>query len=648
MSARRVGADAGFLSAALLFLLAGPGVDAVLGQQCGGGGNRDYHFGGTLSVDNGSATVPLENVQIKIVRRGSPVKGIQSPDATTDENGEFQVHCTFARDRNGAAAPGGRKIRFEVRGRFRDSELKVRKGGWFKNNWFLIRRVRGCNRDNNPFASPCKDFRHNSIDETFETSTRAGQHGYLWWVYKTTVDSLQAHDVGDFNSRLLQSSQITVIYPDRHVWRSIGTVNASWFAHKIHIERADSTHRGTHLHELMHQWDVDHTQGSKALECLGDWPGHHAGPDDDEGAFGADYDWATRCSGFMEGFAEGVAEKLDQRIFGAGDPPLWSHPEMKSGSGPSFEITNLNEAERTDDGWQNFLTFLWRDDVWDGWSGASSSWCTPERVGVYEVLGAVNAASPRKARWFNSQANFDWFTNMLENRIDDVSTWDGHFYRLLGNPTLTADAIRAQMCHSVVVNSGGVSGRTSYTVTAADGIKQISGPVQGRRVTINSNDQVNGSSATGGVRNGADGFRVAGGAPIVELDNPGGAEVLYDGAVYHTVVIDSEGVSGGTGYTIDAPGEIQQIAGSLYGHSADVNPSDEVSGTTAKGDVGRGVDAYVVTGGDPSVNLNDPDGANVLIDGQPRLMFMKLQKQLRVPTTIEVPPDTGSARDARP
>ena len=412
-------------------------------RACGGGGNRSYYFSGLLKVRHDGNTEPLEGVQLRIVRKGSPLKWAQGPDAVTDENGKFQVECTFARDRNGVV-PWGKKIRFKVMARFRDGNFKVRKGGWAKNNWFEVAQREGCKKNG------CKQFSftlngdERAASKTFDTGTLAGKHAYLWRFYNTLQDEMKQEGVG-LTDRPGFRRKLTITYPDRNIrrWWSENIQNESsnsWFLFNVHLAEGDWDRQETMIHEWMHRWDVEHTRGSASLVCLFDK--HHKAPNNTNAA--------AKCSGFMEGFAEATAQALNQAHFGAGSPDAFTHEQMREGDADSYEVNTLSEAQRTDIGWQNFLTALWTSNKGAFVSDASSpsgSCFTPKTLGVYDVLQAIKRERPRKAKWLVSgNSTFEWFTGVLEKQVSDFGAKDARFYQLLGDPSITGSDLQAEMC----------------------------------------------------------------------------------------------------------------------------------------------------------------------------------------------------------
>jgi hypothetical protein len=118
---------------------------------------------------------------------------------------------------------------------------------------------------------------------------------------------------------------------------------------------------------------------------------------------------------------------------------------------------------------------------------------------------------------------------------------------------------------------------------------------------------------------------VAGPVRSIELSNPDGARVLVDGRPYeqaagggHTVVIDSADVPGESTYTIETDGDIEQVDGTLHGMQVTAQSNDLVGDGVARGFVGGGRDGFRVNGEITSIDLANPDGATVYVDGEPR------------------------------
>lgn len=170
--------------------------------------------------------------------------------------------------------------------------------------------------------------------------------------------------------------------------------------------------------------------------------------------------------------------------------------------------------------------------------------------------------------------------------------------------------------HTVVIDGSGSGSSTDYTLRTTGPVEAVDGTLSGRRVSAEPGDSVSGPDAGGRVGDDADGYRVGGGIVSVGLEDPSAATVYVDGRPRHTVVIASGDVSGGTTYEIRVDGEIEQVDGNVAGF--DVSGGDRVSEGGASGRVGAGDDGFVVYGEILSIDLDDPSGAHVYVDGHRR------------------------------
>lgn len=576
------------LTGLLLLFVAGP-VHAKL----------DYTFEGKLQVESSDGrTLPVSGAQVRVKRQGGP--GVGRKHVKTGPDGHFKGTWKFARDRNGAL-PGGKPIRFEIQARLRDDTLKIRKGGWFKSNWLTVATTNGEGGGNFDLGNV-----------TFD-SGKAQKLAGLWAAHQKVLEELDDHGVG-------LPRKLTVIYPNKFVFKP----NADFYLFKVRLteERwdvADTDNTETIIHEIMHQWDVNHMKGERNLVCVAD--AHHKSPDK----------WASsRCSGFMEGFAEAMARQLNHSVFGAStDAPLtmW---HLRNGKSPdnrgcwdrkdeeNFELNTIEDAQTTDCGWENFLTFIMSEDKFERFNDVDKS-CRPETVPKWELLQALKAEAPRKANWTQGDATFSWFTEILERRVDGFDEWDARFYNRLGDPDSRLADIQDELCnggsHTVVIDGSAADGSTDYTVRGGGQLELVRGDFAGHNVSIQSNDSVDGNRAEGHVGAGKDGLRVSGELPVITLDEPGNAVVYVNGKPYHTVVIDGSAADGSTAYTLKGDGSVQQISGTLAGHDVTIQSNDQVDGSRAEGEVGAGKDGFVVLGDRPRVTLEDPGNAVVYIDG---------------------------------
>ncbi len=182
--------------------------------------------------------------------------------------------------------------------------------------------------------------------------------------------------------------------------------------------------------------------------------------------------------------------------------------------------------------------------------------------------------------------------------------------------------------HTIVIDSNNVSGATNYTIRTSGELKQVQGNLEGHQVTRQPNDNVTDNQVNGRVRNGKDGFRFKGEILEIELSNPNAAKVYVDGQrrslnssvkdYNHTIVIDSNNVSGATNYTIRTSGELKQVQGNLEGHQVTRQPNDNVTDNQVNGRVRNGKDGFRFKGEILEIELSNPNAAKVYVDGKPR------------------------------
>lgn len=100
---------------------------------------------------------------------------------------------------------------------------------------------------------------------------------------------------------------------------------------------------------------------------------------------------------------------------------------------------------------------------------------------------------------------------------------------VLDDPDGAAIEVDGQTFHQIVISSENISGDTGYTISGGGRLEQVDGRLMGYDVTIQGNDRVQGNRADGEVGGGADGFRVYGASPSIELENPDNAVVFVNG-----------------------------------------------------------------------------------------------------------------------
>lgn len=407
----------------LLFLLVC--LPMLAAAQCGGGGNKLYEFSGRLQVEMDGNTYPVPNAQVRIVRKGSPVKGLQKPDAVTEADGSFSVECWFARDRNGAA-PGGQKVQFSLMARFRDDELTLRKGGMLKNNWFEFARRDGCHRTGKLLVKECMDYQFNDIDVVLGENHPAQRHAYIWFVNRAVQDALANENVG-LTSRPFFDNLLTVKYPNKNIL----SPGQSFYLFNVNLKRDHWDDTAIIAHEFMHRWEIGYLKGEADPTCLFDK--HHESPDTK---------LISRCSGFMEGFADATAMQLTREIDALpNDYQVFSRWQLRNGE-VKYPVENTQEAERTDVGWANFLKLFWSSNEWEthGGSPSNANDCNPMDIGLYQMLRILAEEEPTMA---GKTATFKWFTDIMQAHTP-LSDADAELYRLMGNPALSADEVFSQ------------------------------------------------------------------------------------------------------------------------------------------------------------------------------------------------------------
>jgi hypothetical protein len=222
---------------------------------------------------------------------------------------------------------------------------------------------------------------------------------------------------------------------------------------------------------------------------------------------------------------------------------------------------------------------------------------------IGRTRGLALAAAVAAAAWpagASAQVNVDEGLQAVE---DILSTITGNLPRDQGQPR-----------HTIIVEGLGTGG-TDYTIDGGGRLAQVEGTIHGFNATVGPNDVVRRNRAEGGVRGGNDAFLVYGRLPDIVLDNPRAADLWVDGEPYHTVVIDgTAGRRGRTGYTISGGGQLRQVDGRVGGLDVNIQPDDTVRGTRAEGTVSSGLDGYRVFGALPTVQLEHPARAAVIVD----------------------------------
>lgn len=398
----------------------------------------DYTFEGRLQAKLSShlqnmgnpSPVDLSNVQVRVVRaKGSKLRG-KTADTVTGPNGHFKITKKFAKNRSGFGVPGKKDIRFNIDVRFRNNSLKIRKGGWGKVNWHTIARVRDQNGGTNNVGSRIFGAHtHRELNKDL-----AVKHAQIFWIYQKAIQKFESEGIG-FPSR------VTVTYPHKNIFMKKDkgfAVNNAFLGQDDHPGNRDEPR--TMMHELIHVWHAQHLPGNATIKCIFD--GHHNDPDKL---------FPSRCSGFTEGLAEALGRELSYELFGKPKPvPETMEALREAKAGKSYALNDIQDAQRSDLGWENFFLFVMRSNEWAVFDSVNSSAvsCNPGNVSVYEILSVLKQENPRPG-----QITFASFTNMLDQRAG-LTKANAAIYELLGDPAMTAQQVINRQCGGSATATG--------------------------------------------------------------------------------------------------------------------------------------------------------------------------------------------------
>jgi hypothetical protein len=156
----------------------------------------------------------------------------------------------------------------------------------------------------------------------------------------------------------------------------------------------------------------------------------------------------------------------------------------------------------------------------------------------------------------------------------------------------------------------GSDGGSSYDLT-------VSGEIAKSKLndaSVDPNDEISGSTATGGVNGGRDSYMFSGEVTDFSYDGPlrvalNGEEIDPDSLASYEHTITFDGSDGQGPYELTVTGDIAKSEA----NGASINSNDEISGSTATGQVNGGKDSYEFNGDIQSVSA-DPS-ITVLVDG---------------------------------
>ena len=158
----------------------------------------------------------------------------------------------------------------------------------------------------------------------------------------------------------------------------------------------------------------------------------------------------------------------------------------------------------------------------------------------------------------------------------------------------------------IILSIDGSNSKASYTFAVSGGLEKS----KANGASLNSNDEIDGSTATGAVNGGTDSYAMSGDLLYFDLD--GDATVTLDGAgidpnAYNLISIAADSRAD---YTISVTSGLEKSAA----NGASINNGDEIDGSNATGAVNGGTDAYTFTG--EIVTLDVDGDATVTVNGE--------------------------------
>ncbi|WP_435077167.1 polysaccharide deacetylase family protein [Halococcus sp. AFM35] len=180
----------------------------------------------------------------------------------------------------------------------------------------------------------------------------------------------------------------------------------------------------------------------------------------------------------------------------------------------------------------------------------------------------------------------------------------------IGVLSLPLLASRGRAALSQTLTIEGTGSRASYRFSVSGDLEKSTA----NGANINGNDEISGSSASGVVGISADSYTFSG--ELIAFDLDGRANVTLDGEPAHVGqrpdhVLTIQGTGSRATYTFSVSNELEKITA----NGANINTGDEISESTATGEVGISADSYVFSGELEAFALDEE--ANVILDGEP-------------------------------
>ena len=170
------------------------------------------------------------------------------------------------------------------------------------------------------------------------------------------------------------------------------------------------------------------------------------------------------------------------------------------------------------------------------------------------------------------------------------------------------DPDRFGLPHELRIADEGIGDPSEYRLTVSGALAPTD--------SVNDNDELSGSSARGQVNGGSDAYRFGGEITAFAVENPDETTVYLDGervdpdrlGLSRSISISDEGVGD--------PSEYQFTVSGGLGATDSVNDNDEIDGSSARGQVNGGSDAYRFGGEITAFAVENPDETTVSVDGE--------------------------------
>jgi hypothetical protein len=229
---------------------------------------------------------------------------------------------------------------------------------------------------------------------------------------------------------------------------------------------------------------------------------------------------------------------------------------------------------------------------------------------VTEALGptdSVNSNDEISGTSADGQVNGGADSYRFAGEID-AFTYDGPIDLYVNGQQVDPDSVGSEPSRSVSIVGSGP--RVDYEFAVGGALEKT----KARNGSINSGDEIDGSTASGFVLAGTDSYAFEGEITDFAVEDPGAVTIYVDGEEVDPdqlgqaseLTISNRAYSEPATYQFTVSGELRA--------TESVNPNDEISGSSADGQVNGGSDTYRYTG---SVTAFENDGpVDVIRDGE--------------------------------